>query len=672
MHKKSLSQLLIFILIATMFVTGNGSALASDYTDTNTHWAKTSIDKWSANGLFQGDNGLFRPDNYISRGEMAVIIDRIMDYQDSAENTFSDLDNNLWYTDAILKANQAGVIEGSNNLIRPDDYITRQEAVVMLSRAFGINPVGENTIFSDDSAISNWAKGYVKAFYNEGLINGFPSGLFAPVDYITRASVVKIIDNSLAEWITMAAAITTDFNGIVVINTPDVTLKDLQIDGDLIIAEGVGDGEIHMDNVTITGNVRVRGGGINSIYFNDCLISGELTVNKTGGQIRIVASGTTSVTITTLASGAIVVEQNLEGGGFESITIPKEIAEKSSIILDGNFEDVKIDADKITITILEHSIVDTLTNNGDAIVITEESTTPSSSDVTINPESIQISPIGNIRVDDEIILSATILPANTTNKTIVWSISDDSIASIDQTGTLTGITPGNVDITGTCSGSVIFDSISIEIVEKTAVTGIIGLNTADDPSDITHTILTSPVTVNRFVYKINSDGSAFSTPFVMDTIAGYTEITDTSTILETTDGFYIGIYELNTDDKVLNFTQVQAMVKNHSITNGELNYIEDLCVIGLSSEDAATLGYDQSYSLTRNYNLMVNLDFANRNDYRNPSANMDNLSGWDYEDIDSITGISSEKSTINLDGFTPIGEYSGTFNGNYNTIDHLY
>jgi hypothetical protein len=146
MHKKSLSQLLIFILIATMFVTGNGSALASDYTDTNTHWAKTSIDKWSANGLFQGDNGLFRPDNYISRGEMAVIIDRIMDYQDSAENTFSDLDNNLWYTDAILKANQAGVIEGSNNLIRPDDYITRQEAVVMLSRAFGINPVGENTI----------------------------------------------------------------------------------------------------------------------------------------------------------------------------------------------------------------------------------------------------------------------------------------------------------------------------------------------------------------------------------------------------------------------------------------------------------------------------------------------------------------------------------------------
>jgi uncharacterized protein YjdB len=1022
-----------------MFVLGQGNAFAADYTDTDAHWAKESIDKWSDEGLIQGYDGLFCPDNNISRAEIAVIIDRIMDYQDREENTFSDLDNRTWYTDAILKNNLAGVMEGANGLIRPNDDITRQEAVVMLSRALGINPASGNTTFADDASIASWAKGYVKAFSDINLIKGLPGGIFLPTDYITRAGVVKIVDNALGEWITEEAVITTDFEGFVVVNAAGVTLKDLTIDGDLIIAEGVSDGEVYLDNVVVTGDVRVRGGGENSIYLNDCLIHGELTVNKEGGEIRIVASGTTEVKVTTLVSGAILVEQKLEGGGFERVIIPKEIAKASNIILEGSFENIEIKADDITIEILEYTIIDTLTNNGNATIndnrkilsrhsssedrvaiiqpesiqittasslrtedivllyatilpenttnktivwslsdesiasidqdgnltatspgaieitatcfgtevydsitveiiektaangivgviveddpadithtilttpytynklvykikndstefdipfvqdaiddyieitnnttkiettdgyyigiyeidsedkvlkfeqvqaivrehiaiiqpesiqittasslrtedivllfatilpentsnktivwsVSDESiasinqegnltaTSPGAIEITatcfgtevhdsitleivekttasgiagvtidydfpdtihtilttpdtdnklvyktkedntefdrpfvkdvledyieitnntteiettdgyyigiyeidsedkvlkfeqvqaiiVQPESIQITTASSLRTEDIVLLSATILPENTSNKTIVWSVSDESIASIDQDGNITATSPGAIEITATCFGTEVYDSITVEIIEKTAANGIVGVIVADDPADITHTILTTPYTDNKLVCKTKNDSTEFDIPFVQDAIDDYIEITNNTTKIETTDGYYIGIYEIDSEDKVLKFEQVQAIVRKHSITNGEINCIEDLCVIGASSEDAAALGYDQSYSLSDDYHIMNDLDFADSSDYRNPSANMDSLSGWSYENVDPLTGISTKKSTANQDGFTPIGEYSGTFNGNYKIISNLY
>ena len=60
--------------------------------------------------VLNGYNGNFRPDDSITRGEMAAILNRIMQYSEISSNTFADLDNNAWYTDAILRANAAGVM----------------------------------------------------------------------------------------------------------------------------------------------------------------------------------------------------------------------------------------------------------------------------------------------------------------------------------------------------------------------------------------------------------------------------------------------------------------------------------------------------------------------------------------------------------------------------------
>ena len=65
------------------------------------------------------------------------MINRIMNYQVRAENTFIDLDDN-WYTDAILKLVKQGVMLGHDNQIRPEDSVSREEALVMIARSLGI------------------------------------------------------------------------------------------------------------------------------------------------------------------------------------------------------------------------------------------------------------------------------------------------------------------------------------------------------------------------------------------------------------------------------------------------------------------------------------------------------------------------------------------------------
>ncbi len=362
MKRRLLSIFLVAAIIASIFpiavfaefsdVQGHwAQAVFAEFSDVQGHWAQAEIEKWSAKGIILGSDNMFRPNDPITRGEMAVILDRVMRYQLKAENSFKDLGQS-WYTEAILKANAAGVIVGDNGNVRPKDNITREEAVVMFNRALRIEPdtEGKGLVFKDSSQISRWAAGYASALASKGYIKGDSNGNFNPQAAITRAEVVKILDNSIKELYNKAGKYSNKvIEGNVIINTPSVTLKNIEIKGDLIIAEGVGEGDVHLDNVKINGDTIVKGGGANSIYFNSVTIGGALIVNKTDGNLRIVATGTTRVSVAALESGAILVTRDLNGGAIEEVIISASVAAGQNIVLEGNFVNVKNNAEDITI-----------------------------------------------------------------------------------------------------------------------------------------------------------------------------------------------------------------------------------------------------------------------------------------------------------------------------------
>ena len=330
MKRKILSLILVFAMTVSLFTVGAGAA-EPIYRDTDGHWAAETIEGFSRLGLIEGYNGQFFPNKNITRGEMAVILDRLMSYQTAAANSFSDL-GDAFYTDAVLKANAAGVMLGSNGTVRPTDPITRQEAAVLLCRALGLEVGGSVAQFSDRGQIASWAADAVGAMAAKKLLQG-ANGMFRPTDAITRAETVAILDRALGKLVSEGESASGRVDGNVVVRGAGAKLSDMTINGDLIIAEGVGVGEVHLNGVTITGRTIVRGGGVNSIYMNNVRANGGVVVNKLDGRVRVVTSGNTTVSVTLLQSGAILV-----GDGFKTVEIPADVAKGQTVEIQGNIE----------------------------------------------------------------------------------------------------------------------------------------------------------------------------------------------------------------------------------------------------------------------------------------------------------------------------------------------
>ncbi len=228
-------------------------AAAVTYEDTQGHWASAAIEKWSGYGVLQGSGGQFRPDAPITRGELAAVLQRVMGYSAQAANTFTDLDPAAWYTPYVLSAAAAGVMKGSDRQIRPTANITREEAVVMMARAFDLNTATAVLDYTDAAAISPWAMDAVTTMSALGYIQG-SDGAFSPQAPLTRASAVTILNNMIGAYYNTAGVYRSDADGLAVIAAPGVTLLSMTVRGDLLIAPGASGGDTTLADVTVTGS----------------------------------------------------------------------------------------------------------------------------------------------------------------------------------------------------------------------------------------------------------------------------------------------------------------------------------------------------------------------------------------------------------------------------------
>ena len=260
MKKKFLSLLLAAAMLCSFIVL---PAAAEEPAEA---WYNEAMTVWSERGVLQGDeHGNLNPTASITRAELAVMMDRIMVYQAVAENAFTDVENGAWYTDAVLKANAAGVLQGSGAYARPLDTITRQEVMVLMTRALDLDGKPDAVAsFADADQVASWARDAVGAMVSAGYISG-NNGSIMPAANITRAEVAVMMDNIFGAVYAQAGTYTENVDSSVVINTDQVVLKNMTISGDLIVAEGVGNGKVTLDNVAVKGRIIVRGGSVITI-----------------------------------------------------------------------------------------------------------------------------------------------------------------------------------------------------------------------------------------------------------------------------------------------------------------------------------------------------------------------------------------------------------------------
>ena len=129
-----MKKVISLILAISVFASVGIVSAKTTYTDINGHWAEEQIGIWSDYGVISGYNGEFAPNRSITRGEFAVVLNRLMAYDKTVENRFADL-GEKYYTDSILKLNKAGVMQGFDGKISPENSLTREEAAEEMDRS---------------------------------------------------------------------------------------------------------------------------------------------------------------------------------------------------------------------------------------------------------------------------------------------------------------------------------------------------------------------------------------------------------------------------------------------------------------------------------------------------------------------------------------------------------
>ena len=150
----------------------------------------------------QGD-GIFNPNGDMKRGDFALIVARIMGYNENefADTVFPDVANDDYYCAAIAFCKQKGLIDGDDKCyFNPEDSITREQMAKIICNARGLTQVSDPVkVYSDDAKIANWAKGYVYACQAEGIMAGEEAvNMFYPKDNASRAEAAAVLVRAFA------------------------------------------------------------------------------------------------------------------------------------------------------------------------------------------------------------------------------------------------------------------------------------------------------------------------------------------------------------------------------------------------------------------------------------------------------------------------------------------
>ncbi len=136
------------------------------------------------------------------------------DYSNETETGFADI-NGHWAQSTIVIMAEEGILNGYKEngrmYFKPDNYMNRAEFAKMICAFSGIDSADyadTKLVFGDSGDIPMWARDYVKAMYEMGIIKGRANDngtyTFAPFDNISRAEAMTILgriieDNEMAQ-----------------------------------------------------------------------------------------------------------------------------------------------------------------------------------------------------------------------------------------------------------------------------------------------------------------------------------------------------------------------------------------------------------------------------------------------------------------------------------------
>ena len=141
-----------------------------------------------------------RPQDGITRAEVATIFFRLLtdetrNANSTKSNSYSDVAEGAWYNHAVSTLSAMGIVKGdSHGKFNPNAPITRAEFAAIAAR---FDDKANTTAVDFSDIASHWAKNEINAAANNGWINGYTDGTFRPNNKITRAEAMTLVNRVL-------------------------------------------------------------------------------------------------------------------------------------------------------------------------------------------------------------------------------------------------------------------------------------------------------------------------------------------------------------------------------------------------------------------------------------------------------------------------------------------
>lgn len=230
------------------------------------------------------------------------------------------------------------------------------DGLTYIAEAFHVEPAEE----ADSAEPIDYVDAMKKAGYIDDSFN--TSAAF------TKDDALNII-GTMIEDVTDKSASGVETDKSYVIRSKDVELADAKIGGDLIIGQGVGDGEVTLDNVSVEGNLVVLGGGSNSVVVRGNSTVGKVIVSKTEGEpVRVKVEGEAVV-------GTVAIDDN------------------SKAIVNGAITNL-VAGDDASVELQNARVVNVEINGTNAALNVDAGSTVTSA--TINASGVQLTGTGNV------------------------------------------------------------------------------------------------------------------------------------------------------------------------------------------------------------------------------------------------------------------------------------
>lgn len=195
--KKNLSAILSLCLTLQLFCVGAGAVSADQFKDLKDHWAKGYIDILCQRNIINGySNGTFAPNKSLTKAEAAKLICLSAEIEPSSAVDTDLTDINMHWAKKYIAV--LPETPNKNGQFQPNTPITRTEFAQMVVGAMYVDTTSTDTSalrkrFKDWASIPSESAEFVAVAIEKGIINGYEDSTFRPNATLTRAEACTML-----------------------------------------------------------------------------------------------------------------------------------------------------------------------------------------------------------------------------------------------------------------------------------------------------------------------------------------------------------------------------------------------------------------------------------------------------------------------------------------------